>query len=116
MFQLRKRSSVHTPLTFVAPAAGFMAVMVAMILFYAVNASTRADTLQSWTCRWGYARMAAKPHFGSLCRQSRTALYLSVVLVPLELAVFTLAAGHLVLLRKLIGLSHARKPASPTPS
>ena len=90
--------------------------MVAMILFYAVNASTRADTLQSWSCHWGFARTTAKPHFGTLCRQSLTALYLSVALVPLELVIFSLAGYHLVLLRKLIGLSHARKPGSPTPS
>ena len=95
---------------------GFAAVMVAMILFYAVNASTTADTLQSWSCQWGFANTAGKPHFGALCGQSRTALYLSVALVPLELAILTLAGYHLVLLRKVIGISHAHKPGSPAPS
>lgn len=87
-----------------------------MIFFYAINASTTADTLQSWSCQWEFASLAAKPHFGTLCKESKTALYLSVVLVPLELVIFTLASYQMVLLRKVIGLSQTRKANSPSPS
>lgn len=90
--------------------------MIAMIFFYAVNASTTADTLQSWSCQWEFASLSEKPHFGTLCKESKTALYLSVILVPLELVIFSLAGYQLVLLRKIIGFSHTRKAGSPSPS
>jgi hypothetical protein len=34
-----------------------------------------------------------KPHFGALCKESKTALYLSVMIIPLEILV--LGAGVL---------------------
>lgn len=113
---LRNRSTIHTPLTFATPSVSFIAVMIAMIFFYAINASTTADTLQSWSCQWEFVNLSAKPHFSTLCKESKTALYLSVILVPLELVIFTLAGYQLVLLRKVIGLSHTRKASSPSPS
>jgi hypothetical protein len=88
---LRIRSTIHTPLTLAAPSVGFAAVMIAMIFFYAVNASSTVDTIQSWSCQWGYASMTQNPHFGTLCGESKTALYLSVILVPVELAILTAA-------------------------
>ncbi|RYP45523.1 hypothetical protein DL768_008158 [Monosporascus sp. mg162] len=110
---LRSRSTIHTPLTFAAPSVGFAAAMIAMIFFYAVNASTKTDTLQSWSCQWGYAHLTVKPHFGTLCRESKIALYLSVILVPVELIILTLAGCQFVLLRKAIAISHSRKSSSP---
>ncbi|KAI0481062.1 hypothetical protein GGR56DRAFT_303302 [Xylariaceae sp. FL0804] len=110
---IRNRASVHSPLTLAAPFAGFVGVMVGMIFFYAVNASTTVDTVQSWSCRWGGASMDTRPYFGSLCRESRAALYLSVVLVPLELAIFAMAGYQMLLERKAGGLAPATKSSSP---
>jgi hypothetical protein len=110
---LRNRSTIHTPLTLAVPFLGFVAVMVAMIFFYAVNASSTVDTIQSWSCQWGFASMAQKPHFGTLCRESKTALYLTVILVPVELAILTLAGYQQILLKKAISFSPVRKSSSP---
>ncbi|KAH9883910.1 hypothetical protein F4778DRAFT_586826 [Xylariomycetidae sp. FL2044] len=111
---LRNQALVHTSMTFAAPFVGFLAVMISMIFFYAVNASIRVDTLQSWSCHWGYANMLTEPHFGTLCKESETALYLSVVLVPVELVVLTMAAYQMVLERKTGGGAvPARKTSSP---
>ncbi|RYP41228.1 hypothetical protein DL769_011602 [Monosporascus sp. CRB-8-3] len=110
---LRSRSTIHMLLMFAAPSVGFAATMIAMIFFYAVNASTKVDTLQSWSCQWGYAHLTVKPHFGMLCRESKTALYLSVILVPVELIILMLAGCQFVLLRKAIGISHTQKSSSP---
>ncbi|CAJ2506849.1 Uu.00g080350.m01.CDS01 [Anthostomella pinea] len=110
---LRDRTLIHTSLTFVAPFVGFAAVMTSMIFFYAVNASTTVDTLQGWSCRWDYAGMSTKPYFGTLCKESQTALYLSVSLVPLELIVLTIAAYQMVLERKASALIPSRKTSSP---
>jgi len=35
--------------------------------------------------------MDVKPHWGSLCKESKTALYLSVMMIPLELLILTAA-------------------------
>ncbi|KAI3337613.1 hypothetical protein HD806DRAFT_44589 [Xylariaceae sp. AK1471] len=110
---LQNRTLVHTSMTFIAPFIGFVAVLVAISLFYAVNASTTVDTLQSWSCQWGYANMSIQPYFGTLCRQSKTALYLSVVLVPVELITLTVAGVQMGLERKASGFEPSRKPHSP---
>ncbi|KAI4869437.1 hypothetical protein F4820DRAFT_10031 [Hypoxylon rubiginosum] len=113
---LRNQKIVHTSLTFVAPFVSFTGVMISMIFFYAINASTTDDTLQSWSCQWGFANMSARPHFGTLCNESRTALYLSVILVPVELVVLTVAGYQSMLERKSIGARPFRKSGSPVPS
>ncbi|KAI1489179.1 hypothetical protein F5X96DRAFT_670910 [Biscogniauxia mediterranea] len=111
---LRGQALIHTPLTFLAPFVGFVAVMVSMIFFYAVNASISVDTVQSWSCRWGYTSMDRRPYFGTLCKESQTALYLSVVLVPIELIIFTTAGYQVTMERrasKLLPTIH--KSSSP---
>ncbi|KAI1393404.1 uncharacterized protein F4822DRAFT_11697 [Hypoxylon trugodes] len=113
---LRNKNSAHSALSLATPFVGFTAVMISMIFFYAVNASSTDDTLQSWSCQWGFASMSAKPHFGTLCNESRTALYLSVILVPVELVVFTVAGYQSILERKLIGAMPSLKFGSPVPS
>lgn len=60
--------------------------------------------------------MSARPHFGTLCNESRTALYLSVILVPVELVVLTVAGYQSMLERKSIGARPFRKSGSPVPS
>ncbi|KAI0393624.1 hypothetical protein F5Y17DRAFT_302524 [Xylariaceae sp. FL0594] len=98
---LRSKTLVHTSVTFIAPLAGFVAALVAITFFYAVNASTMADTLQSWSCRWApAASMRVQPYFGTVCRESRAALYLAVILVPLELVTLTAAGAQMTLERK----------------
>ena len=61
-----------------------VAAITATALYYAVNNSRTVDTLQSWTCRWAHVSMDTAPHWGSLCAESKTALYLTVLMVPLE--------------------------------
>ncbi|KAI0123856.1 hypothetical protein BJ170DRAFT_98861 [Xylariales sp. AK1849] len=110
---LRNRTHIHTPLTFVAPFVGFAAVMIAMIFFYAINASTTVDTLQSWSCQWESVGMTMKPHFGTLCRESKTALYLSIILIPIEAIILSLASYQVILERKVNGIAQSRKHGSP---
>jgi len=35
--------------------------------------------------------MEMKPHWGTLCKESKTALYLSVIIIPLEVLILTAA-------------------------
>ncbi|KAI0199946.1 hypothetical protein F4808DRAFT_430882 [Astrocystis sublimbata] len=112
---LQSHTLLHTTTTLAAPFISFVASLIAIIFFYAVNASTSADTLQSWSCQWGYAAMQTQPHFGTLCSQSKTALYLAVVLVPVEFMALLAAGAQMVVERKTRAYvpSVDAKPASP---
>ncbi|KAI1844091.1 hypothetical protein JX265_009646 [Neoarthrinium moseri] len=114
--KLRSRSPVHTPVSLGAPFLGFAAAMIAMIFFYAVNSSTTVDTLQSWSCQWESVGMDMQPYFGTLCRESKTALYLSVILVPVEAVILSFAAYQTTLERKAVFIAQPRKQGSPVPS
>lgn len=97
---LRSLTGPHAIASIAAPAIGFIAALVAMSLFYAVNASSTVDSLQSWTCRWTAVPTTAQPHFGALCKQSQAGVILSVLLVPLEAAILGVAGYQAVLERK----------------
>lgn len=62
--------------------------------------------------------MAARPHFETLCKQSRAGLYLAVLLVPLEVLVVGLALAQAVLERNAgpAPRQGRSKERSPTPS
>ncbi|KAI0432205.1 hypothetical protein F5Y09DRAFT_160991 [Xylaria sp. FL1042] len=108
---LSNQTLVHTSITFMAPFVGFVAALIGIAFFYAVNASTTADTLQSWSCQWGYINMKMEPYFGTLCKQSQTALYLSVILIPVELITLMVAGFQMSLERKTRAFVPARKPS-----
>ncbi|KAI0802571.1 hypothetical protein GGR55DRAFT_665435 [Xylaria sp. FL0064] len=109
---LSNQTLVHTSITFMAPFVGFVAALIAISFFYAVNASSTVDTLQSWSCQWGYINMKLEPYFGTLCKQSQTALYLSAILVPVELITLGLAGVQMGLERKTRVFVPARKQSS----
>lgn len=88
-------------LSFVAPFVGLVAAVVGMALFYAVNASTTDDSLQSWTCRWKDVAMTTQPRFGTLCKTSHGGLGLTIFLVPLEVVILGVAWYQTVVQRQL---------------
>jgi hypothetical protein len=90
--QLRARTALHQPLTLVLPLLSFIAALVAISVYYAADASGAQDTALSWTCRWRDIPMSQEPRWGPLCAQSRAALYLAVMLVPLEAGALAVAA------------------------
>ncbi|WYZ40495.1 hypothetical protein EsH8_IV_000836 [Colletotrichum jinshuiense] len=117
---LRGQSIIHSSVTVAAPSIGLLASIVAMSFFYSINASTTVDTLQSWSCRWSEVAMMSRPHFGTLCKQSRAGLYLSILLVPIEAIVLGAGAYQMVLERNVSRISRVveaqRKSGSPVPS
>ncbi|KAF4983883.1 hypothetical protein FZEAL_824 [Fusarium zealandicum] len=108
----RKNSAVKLALGFAPPIMALVAAVIAMSFFYAVNASNTADSFQSWTCRWKDVAMTTQPHFGTLCKQSRAGVALSVLLVPLEAIILGLAAYQFILERQ-VGLA-TRGPGPKT--
>ncbi|CAM1502863.1 Fc.00g076390.m01.CDS01 [Cosmosporella sp. VM-42] len=112
---IRDRATIHTSVTFAAPAVAFIASTIAMAFFYAVNASATTDSFQSWTCRWRDVSMMVQPHFGTLCKQSEAGVALAVLLVPLESIILGVAAYQAVLERQLDRATRGseRKAGSP---
>ncbi|PNY24713.1 Uncharacterized protein TCAP_05353 [Tolypocladium capitatum] len=113
---LRARAGAHASASLAAPMVGFVAALVAMAFFYAVDASTTVDTFQSYTCRWKQVNMTAQPRFGTLCRQSEAGLMLAVLLVPLELFVLATACFQVFLERKVSAVSHEHDDRGGSPA
>ena len=107
---------VHGSVSMAVPLVGFVAALVAMALFYSVNALTTVDTFQSWTCRWRDVPMMTRPYFGTLCKESQASLALAILLVPLELLVLLLAGTQAVLERKLESIMPARMRVRGSPA
>ncbi|KAK7403254.1 hypothetical protein QQX98_010988 [Neonectria punicea] len=115
---VRSRLGVHMALSLATPVIALIAAIIAMAFFYAVNTSTTADSFQSWTCRWKDVTMMTQPHFGTLCKQSKAGLGLSVFLVPLEVIILGLSGYQTTLQRQLDQASSGpeRKTGTPTMS
>jgi len=92
---LRAKSTLHTATTILAPLLGLTGALIAVIFYYAVNASETADSFVSWTCRWKDIPMSQAPHWDTLCQQAHAGLYLAILLIPVEVAALALAAFQL---------------------
>ncbi|KAH8595613.1 hypothetical protein B0O99DRAFT_511537 [Bisporella sp. PMI_857] len=93
-----KIPSIRNPLTillstFLFPTVSLIAGLTAISIYYGVNTSNTSYSLQTWSCQFSHISLDVKPHFGALCKESKTALYLSVMIIPLEILV--LGAGVL---------------------
>jgi hypothetical protein len=88
---LRARKTAHTSSTLLAPLIGLAGALVAVVFYYAVNASDVSDSFLSWTCRWRDVPMSQAPHWGTLCQQGHAGLYLAILLIPVEVVALALA-------------------------
>ncbi|KAJ0316793.1 hypothetical protein COL5a_011416 [Colletotrichum fioriniae] len=102
------------------PSVGLVASIIAMSFFYSINASITVDTLQSWSCRWSDVVMMTRPHFGTLCKQSKAGLYLSILLIPIEAIIMGMGGYQMMLERNISKTNRVvleqRKAGSPVPS
>ncbi len=98
---------------FTAPFVGLVGALIALIFFYAINASDSTDSLLSWSCRWNILNMTQRPNFGTLCRESWTGVYLSILLIPVEAVVLAVAGWQLKAESNASVYSRARKSNSP---
>jgi len=90
--QLRNNPIVQTSTSFLIPTICLIAALIGTSFFYGVNSSNTVFSLQAWSCQWSDINMNTKPHWGSLCKESKAALYLMVMVVPLEVLVLGTAA------------------------
>jgi len=97
---IRNKPLAHQGMTFVAPTISFIAGIIGTSFFYGVNGSSTTYTMHSWTCQWSDVSMDVKPHWGTLCKESKAALYLMVMIIPLEALIFGVAAFSVLTQKK----------------
>jgi len=110
---LRRKASLHTVISYIAPAVGLIVALVAISFFYGVNASNTTHSLQSWSCQWSAIDMNMKPHFGTLCKESKAGLYLMVMMIPLEVLVLSIVAFGAVTEKKQRRVGVPERKGSP---
>jgi len=88
----RNHPLIHGAISLLAPTVCLIAALVGTSFFYGVNRSNTSYSLQAWTCQWSAVSINVKPHWGTLCKESKVALYLSVILIPAEVLVLASAA------------------------
>jgi len=89
---IRNNPLIHASVSFLIPAVCLVAGLVGTSFFYGVNSSNTNYSLQAWSCQWSSVDMDIKPHWGQLCKESMAALYLTVMIIPLEVLVLGAAA------------------------
>lgn len=112
--QLRTTSTIQVSLSFALPFISLVAALIAVIFFYSVNASDSVDTFLSWTCRWRAIPMWTQPNWGTLCKQSKGGIYLSILLVPVEAGALALSGWLLKERNYVERYVNARKSPSPS--
>ncbi|CAG8949518.1 hypothetical protein HYFRA_00007750 [Hymenoscyphus fraxineus] len=105
---------LKTTLSLLAPTTCLIASLIGTALFYGVNTSRTTSSLQSWSCQWRTVEMGMQPHWGSLCKQSKSALYLMVMMIPLEVGVlFAVGAGMVLVRRERVSVRVVGEKGSP---
>jgi len=101
---IRARHLVHSTASILTPAITLILAIVSVAFFYAINASTTTESIQSWSCRWENIDMPVEPHFDALCKESETSLYMSIIMIPLQLIVLSLAAAGIIAAKKVLDM------------
>ncbi|KAL3419424.1 hypothetical protein PVAG01_09645 [Phlyctema vagabunda] len=97
---LHQKTSILRIVNFTSPIIALIASIIATALCYSINDSSRTFSLQAWSCQWSALDMSVDPHFGILCKESRAALYLTVMMIPLQCLVLVMAGVDLLAEKK----------------
>ncbi|RDW78442.1 hypothetical protein BP5796_06294 [Coleophoma crateriformis] len=84
---LRSKTTLHHLSSISTPVISLIAAVIAVSFSYGINNSSSDFSIQGWSCQWSAINMTIDPHFETLCMESKTALYLSVMIMPLEVLV-----------------------------
>jgi hypothetical protein len=90
--QVRNNPLIYSTTSFAAPAICLISALIGISFFYGVNTSNTVNSLKSWSCQWSDIGMNVQPHWGQLCKESKAALYLMVMIIPVEVIVLSTAA------------------------
>jgi len=109
---IRSKPFIHNSISFLTPIISLIAGLIATSFFYGVNASTTNFSLHSWSCQWMDVDMTVQPHWDMLCKESKVALYLTVMIIPLQVLVLgTVAFGLFAEKKTPVGTQRKGSPA-----
>jgi len=109
---IRSKPLIHGTMSFLAPTISLIAGLIGTSFFYGINASSTTFSLQSWSCQWTDLDMNVKPHWNMLCKESKVALYLTVMMIPLQVLILgTVAAGVFAAKKTQAGTQRKGSPA-----
>jgi len=109
---IRSKPFIHNSISFLTPTISLIAGLIATSFFYGVNASTTNFSLHSWSCQWMDVDMTVQPHWDMLCKESKVALYLTVMIIPLQVLVLgTVAFGLFAEKKTPVGTQRKGSPA-----
>jgi len=83
--KLRARPMIVSGTIYTCALIALGVSVVSIAVFYHADASDTTWTLQSWSCQWKDVEMSGPPHWDTLCSESKGALYLSILMIPVEL-------------------------------
>lgn len=101
---IRSKPLVHTSMSFLAPLVCLVAGLIGTSFFYGVNASSSTFSLHGWSCQWSSLDMNVEPHWNMLCRESKVALYLTVMMIPIQVVVLGTVAAEAFFQKKTSAL------------
>jgi len=109
---IQSKPFIHNSISFLTPTISLIAGLIATSFFYGVNASNTNFSLHSWSCQWSGVDMTVQPHWDILCNESKVALYLTVMLIPLQVIVLgTVAFGVFAEKKTQVGTQRKGSPA-----
>jgi len=101
---IRAHHLIHSSASILTPTITLILAIISIAFFYAINASTTTESIQSWSCRWETIDMPVEPHFGTLCKESKTGLYMAIIMIPLQVIALGLAAAGIVAAKKVLAM------------
>jgi len=113
---IHSKPLLHIAVSFAAPALCLIAGLVGTSFFYGVNNSDTNFSLHGWSCQWSSVDMVVQPKWRSLCKESRTALYLTVMMIPLQAIVLGMSVVESSLHKKKTTVVEHERKDSPAPS
>jgi len=97
----RSHVSLQNMLVSVAGVTGVIAGIFSVAYGFVLNAS-QAETMMTWSCKWGDLLKGARPNFQRVCTESRFSLYMMIAVAILELAMAAMGALGFLMERKMV--------------
>ncbi|KAI9783062.1 MAG: hypothetical protein M1839_004231 [Geoglossum umbratile] len=99
----RSHVNLQNTLVSVTGMAGLIASLFSVAYGFVLNAS-QAETMMTWSCKWGDLLRGAKPNFQRVCTESRFSLYVMIAVAVLELAMAMMGALGFLTEKKMVAV------------
>ncbi|KAH0541981.1 hypothetical protein FGG08_003613 [Glutinoglossum americanum] len=96
----RQRVNLQNTLVSVAGASGAIASIFSVAYGFVLNAS-QAETMMTWSCKWGDLLNGLRPDFQRICTESRFSLYMMIAVTVLELGMTIMGSLGFLMEKKM---------------